>query len=69
LLAQGIPFIYGREGVNTVSISSQNARYKQFGPLFDGKKITYAGLINQGWIYLFESRLPSEDQKFYGSDL
>ncbi len=47
----------------TLSIYSQNARYEQFGPLFDGKEISHAELINQGWVYLFDSRLPSEDQK------
>lgn len=41
---------------------SQDARYQQFGSLFDGEENTHDELIKKGWIYLFDARVPSEKQ-------
>ena len=46
----------------TGSTFSQDARHQQFGPLFDGKEHSHDEQISQGWIYLFDSRLASEEQ-------
>jgi hypothetical protein len=48
---------------------SQDVRYEQFGPLFDGEENTYDELINMGWIYLFDARVPSENQAVNGDPL
>jgi hypothetical protein len=48
---------------------SQDARYTQFGPLFDGEENTHDELIKKGWIYLFDARLPSESQVVIGDPL
>lgn len=41
---------------------AQDARSKIFGPLMDGKEKSHEVLIRQGWIYLFDSRIPSPSQ-------
>lgn len=45
-----------------VSITShgQDLRKEKFGPLFDEVSNSYEDLVKQGWIYLFDGRLPSE---------
>jgi len=48
---------------------SQDARSKQFGPLFDGAENSHNELIHQGWIYLFDSRVPSDKQAVNGDPL
>ena len=53
----------------TVSSFSQDHRYKQFGPLFDAKETSHNELINQGWVYLFDSRIPDENQAVKWSSL
>ena len=53
----------------SISGHSQDARNKQFGPLFDGVELSHNTLINQGWIYLFDSRVPSEEQTVKWSSL
>lgn len=44
----------------SLSVYAQDARSKQFGPLFDGAELAHNELISQGWIYLFDGRIPSE---------
>jgi len=44
----------------TLSAFSQDPRYKQFGPLFDGDDNSYEKHIKEGWIYLSDARIPSE---------
>ena len=46
----------------SVSGNSQVAREQLFGPLFDGAEQSHNELINQGWVYLFDARLPTEEQ-------
>jgi hypothetical protein len=41
---------------------AQDARSKVFGPLMDNSSKSQDALINQGWIYLFDSRIPSSSQ-------
>jgi len=41
---------------------SQDARSKQFGPLFDSEANMHDKLISQGWVYLFDGRLPAAGQ-------
>jgi hypothetical protein len=41
---------------------AQDARSKVFGPLMDGAEKSYDALIRKGWIYLFDSRIPSTSQ-------
>ncbi len=53
----------------SLSAYAQDARYKQFGPLFDGAELSHNELIDQGWIYLFDGRLPSENQAVQGDPL
>jgi hypothetical protein len=48
---------------------SQDARSQQFGSLFDGEVNSHDELIKQGWIYLFDSRIPSENQAVKGDPL
>lgn len=49
--------------------NSQDPRHQQFGPLFDGENKTHDELINKGWIYLFDARVPSEKQAVNGDPL
>jgi hypothetical protein len=49
--------------------SSQDARMKEFGPLFDGKELSHDKLINDGWVYLFDSRITSSTQSIAWSPL
>ena len=53
----------------SVSGSSQDAREKYFGPLFDGAKNSHNELIAKGWVYLFDARVPSEGQAVKGIPL
>lgn len=53
----------------SVSAYSQDLRYQQFGPLFDGEVNAHDELIGQGWIYLFDARIPSEIQAVKGDPL
>lgn len=53
----------------TATGKSQDKRYERFGPLFDGDEQAHAEMINQGWIYLFDSRIPSENQAVLGDPL
>lgn len=48
---------------------SQDARTEQFGPLFDGEHNSHNELVNQGWIYLFDSRVPSDKQAVSGDPM
>jgi len=45
-----------------VTIIGQDPRSKIFGPLMDGSEKSNESLIRQGWIYLFDSRIPSISQ-------
>ena len=45
----------------TVCGFSQDPRFKHFGPLFDGDDNSYEKMIKEGWVYLFDARLPSEE--------
>jgi hypothetical protein len=42
--------------------NTQDERGRQLGPLFDGAENMHDELIRQGWIYLFDSRIPEENQ-------
>jgi hypothetical protein len=46
----------------SVTANAQDVRTKNFGPLMDGKEKSHGPLIKQGWIYLFDSRIPSASQ-------
>ena len=48
---------------------SQDAREKHFGPLFDGAENSHNELIAQGWVYLFDARIPSDRQAVKGDPL
>lgn len=48
--------------LNSATTIAQDARSKNFGPLMDGKGKSHDALIKQGWIYLFDSRIPSPSQ-------
>ncbi len=41
---------------------TQDACGGQFGPLFDGEGQKHDQMIRQGWIYLFDSRIPDANQ-------
>jgi len=41
---------------------AQDVRSEQFGPLFDGETNMHDELISQGWMYLFDSRMPNTEQ-------
>ncbi len=45
----------------SVGSFSQDPRYEQFGPLFDGEDNSHEKLIKEGWIYLFDARVPSKE--------
>ena len=53
----------------SVSGSSQDARETLFGPLFDGAENSHNELIAQGWVYLFDARIPSDRQAVKGDPL
>jgi hypothetical protein len=53
----------------TLSVFAQDARYKQFGPLFDNDEKMHQTLISQGWVYLFDGRLPAAEQAVKGDPL
>lgn len=53
----------------SLSIFAQDARSKQFGPLFDSEAHMQNKLISQGWIYLFDGRLPAAGQAVKGDPL
>lgn len=52
-------------GVST----AQDSRMKEFGPLFDGNELSHDKLINDGWVYLFDSRIPSSAQSIAWSPM
>ena len=45
-----------------VTAHAQDTRSERFGPLFDGAEKSHNEMINRGWIYLFDARLPSAEQ-------
>lgn len=51
------------------ALSAQDVRPKEFGPLFDGNESSHDKLINDGWVYLFDSRIPSSAQSIAWSPL
>lgn len=53
----------------SVSGNSQDAREKHFGPLFDGVENSHNELIAQGWVYLFDARVPSGEQAVKGDPM
>jgi hypothetical protein len=55
--------------ISTGTLSAQDVRPKAFGPLFDGNESSYDKLISDGWIYLFDSRIPSSAQSIAWSPL
>lgn len=50
----------------SISVNAQDLRSEQFGPYFDGLENSHNDLIAQGWIYLFDARVPSEEQAVKG---
>lgn len=52
-----------------ISTYAQDVRFEQFGPLFDGLENSHNELIDQGWVYLFDARVPSEEQAVKGDPL
>jgi len=46
----------------SASLSAQDSRSEIFGPLFDGAEEKHSELISEGWVYLFDARIPSERQ-------
>lgn len=46
----------------SISLHAQDKRTEIFGPLFDGKDSRHNELIAEGWVYLFDARIPSEKQ-------
>ncbi len=53
----------------SISAKAQDVRSEQFGPLFDGLENSHNELIAQGWVYLFDARVPSEEQAVKGDPL
>lgn len=48
---------------------AQDTRYEHFGPLFDGADNSHNELIDQGWVYLFDARVPSKEQAIKGDPM
>jgi hypothetical protein len=53
----------------SLSLSAQDSRSETFGPLFDGTENSHNELIAQGWVYLFDARIPSDGQAVKGDPL
>jgi len=46
----------------SLSLSAQDSRSETFGPLFNATENNHHKPIAEGWVYLFDARIPSEQQ-------